>query len=72
MPLLVTLSHAFRSLRRHVAWTAPSIIILALGIGANIAIFAVTDPVTVRFFRWRCSSTKSLKQLAVPARWLTL
>jgi hypothetical protein len=65
MPLLVTLSHAFVPCDATVAWTAPSIVILALGIGANIAIFAVADPVTVRFFRWRCSSTKSLKQLVV-------
>ncbi|MGA8598452.1 MAG: ABC transporter permease [Bryobacteraceae bacterium] len=43
-----TLTHAARALRRGGAYTAVSIITLALGIGANTAIFSLIDAVLLR------------------------
>ena len=42
------LRHALRSLRRHKAFTATAVITLALGIGANAAIFSVVSGVIFR------------------------
>ena len=52
LPFLETLSrdtrHAIRGLRRTPAFTAAVILTLALGIGANTAIFAVIDSILIR------------------------
>jgi putative ABC transport system permease protein len=52
LPFLETLSrdarHAMRGLRRAPAFTAAVILTLALGIGANTAIFAVVDGILIR------------------------
>src|SRR5688572_7262316 len=52
LPLLETLSrdarHAIRSLRRTPAFTAAVILTLALGIGANTAVFAVIDSILIQ------------------------
>ena len=52
LPLLETLSrdarHAIRGLRRTPAFTAAVILTLALGIGANTAVFAVIDSILIQ------------------------
>ena len=52
LPLLETLSrdarHAIRDLRRTPAFTAAVILTLALGIGANTAVFAVIDSILIQ------------------------
>jgi putative ABC transport system permease protein len=52
LPFLETLSrdthHAIRSLRRTPAFTAAVILTLALGIGANTAVFAVIDSILIQ------------------------
>ena len=68
LPFLETLArdtrHAIRGLRRTPAFTAAVILTLALGIGANTAVFAVIDSILIqplpsrRRRRWSVSGTR--------------
>ena len=46
--LLFNLRHAIRTLRRERGFTAATVLTLALGIGANVAVFAVLEAVILR------------------------
>jgi putative ABC transport system permease protein len=46
--LLFNLRHSFRMLRRERGFTAATVLTLALGIGANVAVFAVLEAVVLR------------------------
>jgi predicted permease len=46
--LMQDLTYAFRTLRRDKSFSLVSVLILALGIGANIAVFSVVDAILVR------------------------
>lgn len=50
------IQHGFRQLRRNPGFTAAAIITLALGIGANTAIFSVVDAILIRPLPFRESS----------------
>jgi len=50
MKLLLDLAAAVRALRRSPKFTALSILVLALGIGANAMLFSVADAVLFRPF----------------------
>jgi len=46
--LMQTVRYAFRELCKHPGTTVSIILILALGIGANAAIFSILDPLLLR------------------------
>jgi hypothetical protein len=50
MPILAELSYAWRSLRRTPAFSITAAVALAIGIGANVAIFSLVDAMLIRPF----------------------
>ena len=46
--ILYHLRHAFRRLRREPGFTTAAVLTLALGVGANVAVFALVESVLLR------------------------
>ncbi|HLJ45655.1 MAG TPA: ABC transporter permease [Bryobacteraceae bacterium] len=68
MSLLQDLRHAVRTARKTPAFTAIAILSLALGIGANTAIFSVVEAVVLRSLPYHDASRICLLWKSVPAK----